>query len=423
MIPFNGLGSTPAMDNRHLQRQFISQLLYLASPLVIHCKLFHAADTNPYLPILLTPVIPDTRTHEISATPDHRHSTTGQCQSAPPEDHHFAARCLRWSRAADSTSTSHHHDKRLCAIDTLFRGLGSTPAMADHHLQCVFLGQVKIVPHYLLNAAYSAALLVLPSPGYVVDIAYCSAVTLKLLLLCGDVEENPVLTTRSSSTEGSCDIMSTLDAIRPSQKTILNKMKSIRTALSQHKKTFDIISRLLKIENDCSTPARLKTQVDDIQTLAAKNSNVIDTLSDRIDSSEDRTRLSNLLFLGFYDDDQETWSQSEQLVLKLCNKTLHVSLDPRSVERAHRIGRFQVNKIRPIGVRFLHYEDKENVLWNAKRLTNSGYSTGQDSCPNTRFAQKRLIKIDKSQPKPSKLRHERRLIAKPLTSLIAVLKK
>lgn len=274
--------------------------------------------------------------------------------------------------------------------------------------------QVKNCSSLFAKRTSYAALLVLPSPGCVVDIAYCcSAVTLKLLLLCGDVEENPGPTTRSSSTEDPCDIQSTLDAIRSSQETILNEMKSIRTALSQHEKTFDnIISRLTKIENDCSTLASLKTQVDDIQTLAAHNANVIDTLTDRFDSSEDRARRSNLLFFGFDDDEKETWSQSEQLVLKLCDETLQVSLDPRSVERAHRIGRFQPDKKRPIVVRFAHYKDKENVLSNAKKLKNSDYSIGQDCSPNTRFAQKRLIEFGKSQPKPYKLRHDKLLIDK-----------
>ncbi|KAH9383005.1 hypothetical protein HPB48_023640 [Haemaphysalis longicornis] len=190
-------------------------------------------------------------------------------------------------------------------------------------------------------------------------------------------------------------------------------MKSIPTSLSQHEKTLNNnISRLTKIENDCSTLASLKTQVDDIQTLAATNANVIDTLTDRFDSTEDRARRSNLLFFGFDDDEKETRSQFEQLLLKLCNETLQVSLDPRSVERGHRIGRFQPDQKRRIVVRFSHYEDKENGLLKAKKLKNSDYSIGQDCSPNTRYAQERLIKFGKSQSKLYKLHHDKLLIDK-----------
>ncbi|KAH8027101.1 hypothetical protein HPB51_002255 [Rhipicephalus microplus] len=105
-----------------------------------------------------------------------------------------------------------------------------------------------------------------------------------------------------------------------------------------------------------------------------------------MDDSEDRQRRCNLVFYGFEDASDETWAQSEKRVMDLCLANMEVSVQPRDIERAHNIGRFQPSKNRPIIVRFCHFKDRELVLSNIKKLKDTNYSISEDLSPNTRKA-------------------------------------
>ncbi|KAH8030483.1 hypothetical protein HPB51_007368 [Rhipicephalus microplus] len=112
-----------------------------------------------------------------------------------------------------------------------------------------------------------------------------------------------------------------------------------------------------------------------------------------MDDSEDRQRRCNLVFYGFEDASDETWAQSEKRVMDLCLANLEVSVQPRDIERAHRIGRFQPSKNTPIIVRFCHFKGRELVLSNAKKLKDTNYSISEDLSPNTRKTHKHLIEF------------------------------
>lgn len=126
-----------------------------------------------------------------------------------------------------------------------------------------------------------------------------------------------------------------------------------------------------------------------------------------MDDSEDRQRRCNLVFYGFEDASDETWAQSEKRFMDLCLANLEVSVQPRDIERAHRIGRFQPSKNRPIIVRFCHFKDRELVLSNAKKLKDTNYSISEDLSPNTRKARKHLIEFGKASRKAYKLRYNK----------------
>lgn len=126
-----------------------------------------------------------------------------------------------------------------------------------------------------------------------------------------------------------------------------------------------------------------------------------------MDDSEDRQRRCNLVFYGFEDARDETWAQSEKRVMGLCLANREISVQPRDIERAHRIGRFQPSKNRPIIVRFCHFKDRELVLSNAKKLKDTNYSISEDVSPNTRKARKHLIEFGKASRKAYKLRYNK----------------
>lgn len=111
---------------------------------------------------------------------------------------------------------------------------------------------------------------------------------------------------------------------------------------------------------------------------------------------ENRSRRMNLVFYGIDDNDQhETWEQSEALVKGICTAQLGYELT--SVQRAHRVGRFNERKKRPIIVNFSSDKEKEVVLKKAKNLKGTQYSIEQDYSFETRTVRKKLWEYGKAK--------------------------
>lgn len=293
-------------------------------------------------------------------------------------------------------------------------GLGNTSRMADAYLRRLFFVQVTNRYSIFVKPTRYYALIVLPSPRYCIaalcQYCYCF---LNLLLLSGDIEENPGPTTRSASSEIPGDILAALDEIRLNQDNLMKEMKAMQTTLSQNVKTFDDINqRLAKIEKECTAVGTLQADFEVIRSVTVKNSEQISQLTCSLDDSNDHARRNNLIFYGHTDSDRETWAQSEELIINLCKNTLKVTLNPRDIDRAHRLGSFHSNKNRPIIVKFTHFKDKDRILSNANKLKNTTYSISQDYSPNTRLIHKQLIAFGKAQSRPYKLAYRKLTIDK-----------
>lgn len=60
-------------------------------------------------------------------------------------------------------------------------------------------------------------------------------------------------------------------------------------------------------------------------------------VNSRYDDAENRLRRSNLLFFGIWDSQTETWTQSEEKLIRLCSQSLGVEISPGNLERSHRL--------------------------------------------------------------------------------------
>lgn len=69
----------------------------------------------------------------------------------------------------------------------------------------------------------------------------CAQAILELLLLAGDVEENPGAKTQSTTTQASCDIMSVLSGTQAAKATFVNDVQSVSSKFTENKKVFDDI--------------------------------------------------------------------------------------------------------------------------------------------------------------------------------------
>lgn len=255
----------------------------------------------------------------------------------------------------------------------------------------------------------------LPSPrqcyAIVID---CGSVLSLLLLLAGDVEENPGPTgTRAtaSASDEHCDLALALSELKSGQSTLLNEMRALKTKLSKNDQILDTIQqRLSKIEQDCGSFVAIKTQVKGLETLAESQANQIAALTSRVDEAEDRARRQNLIFYGLADADGETWAQSEKKVIDHCASHLQLTVETRDIERAHRLGTFCSERKRPVIVKFSHFKERERVLVAGRRIKVPGISIAEDNSPSTRFSRKRLVDFGKSQNVAFKLRYNKLII-------------
>lgn len=92
---------------------------------------------------------------------------------------------------------------------------------------------------------------------------------------------------------------------------------------------------------------------------------------------EARSRRNNLLFHNLAENRSEDCTS---LVLEFLSNMLNIqNLDRSSIERAHRLGRYDRNKgIRPIIVAFSSYHLVETVMSNVSRLKDTRFSVNKD---------------------------------------------
>uniref|UniRef100_L7LWR8 Putative tick transposon n=1 Tax=Rhipicephalus pulchellus TaxID=72859 RepID=L7LWR8_RHIPC len=316
-------------------------------------------------------------------------------------------------RGTASAVTSLHEVIKLGDPAAISTGHGGTATMTCAKRPRLLFVQVKNALSLFAPRTRHLGLVVLPCPGRCLVIVHdCVRVILQLLLLAGDVEENPgPANTRSADTQHNGEILSALQQIQSSQATMLNEIKSIHATLAQNEEAFsEIRARLSKIESDCSSIKQLNTDVSSLRTTTEQITNRIVNLETRIDDSEDRSRRNNLVFFGIVDAERETWAQSERLVIDVCQTNLGVTMQSRDIERAHRLGRFRQNKNRPIIVRLNNFKDKEQILSCAKKLKDSGISISEDYSHSTRIARKSLVAFAKDKSTPYKLRHNKLII-------------
>lgn len=108
----------------------------------------------------------------------------------------------------------------------------------------------------------------------------------------------------------------------------------------------------------------VKKRVSEIETVVKSHSERLKLLEYRSLDSEARSRRRNLLFKGIPENKYENCFSE---VRRFIQEKLNISTD-MYLERAHRLGPFGPNKIRPIIVAFRDFYDTEYILNEATRL-------------------------------------------------------
>ncbi|XP_040359365.1 uncharacterized protein LOC121047824 [Ixodes scapularis] len=290
------------------------------------------------------------------------------------------------------TSTSCARPSKAFTRDFSTSGHGEQAPMMTPNIPLLFTVQVGVhkIPYSIRSN--NVCLVVLP----------CPRTCLKrfrdlLLLLSGDVERNPGPMSKPEA-ESLANIESIVSQLHAGQSSIMSQLKELN---DEQKRTNDSISALTArvgiIESDLVI---CKSKMNSAEELEQKLESVLlemASLKRRSDDAESRSRRSNLIFFGFKDTTKETWAESEKLVLDLCSDKLGLQIDPATIDRAHRIGRFNPAKNRPVVVKFSQFKLKDAVLGSAFKLKDTGISVSEDYPQNVQFARKSLLDFARTQ--------------------------
>ncbi|XP_070384743.1 uncharacterized protein [Dermacentor albipictus] len=341
--------------------------------------------------------------------------------TAISEDDCFALRDLRSAFALHSSGTSttpapslHSEPLKDWRRLSAFSGHGRAAKMMS--LTNPLFMHVQVGGTSSLNSKRSnnLCLLLLPCPSVLYDTLCECIFVVKLLLLCGDIEENPGPLNADSSKSHK----ELLDAIGALSTKIDNRHSEVMHAFAELKENqeelshtvADLACRLANLEStvECLETALPTADISSSVAQAVKSESI--ALASRLDDLEDRSRRHNLLFFGIPDSVSETWTQSEEHICELLSRHLNLRITDGMVERAHRLGAYVANKTRPIIVKFSSFKTKESILSQKSKLKSTGVSISEDFCRATRLTRKKLLEFGKSSGQPFSLRFNKLVI-------------
>ena len=132
--------------------------------------------------------------------------------------------------------------------------------------------------------------------------------------------------------------------------------------------------RVIEIQNKLEAVIDLKQRVDSVERVLRSNTDRIKLLEYRSIDIEARSRRRNILFKGIAENRRENCFE---VVRDFIHGRLNIDRD-MYLERAHRLGRYDNSKIRPIIVAFRDYCDVDEIMESASNLKGSSYGVSRD---------------------------------------------
>lgn len=134
-------------------------------------------------------------------------------------------------------------------------------------------------------------------------------------------------------------------------------------------------NRIKHIEHSVRALASLNGRMERVETVVHSYNDRLRLLEYKSIDLEARSRRNNLLFKGFPESRDENCGRT---VINFLETKLGMDELP-SIERAHRLGRFNSEKgPRPIIVAFSFYKDTEDILSSARVLKGTSYGISRD---------------------------------------------
>lgn len=117
-----------------------------------------------------------------------------------------------------------------------------------------------------------------------------------------------------------------------------------------------------------------------------------------------RSMRDNLLFYKIPEAINETDADCADKVLGLIEDTMGIDNARNNIKlhRAHRIGRFNPTKVRPIVAKFAFYPDREKVRMNAGKLKETQYGISQQFPKEVMDKRRELVPLMKQARREGK---------------------
>ena len=172
------------------------------------------------------------------------------------------------------------------------------------------------------------------------------------------------------STGGESNELNLITDEHPNYETLNTdeKLTLILTKMSLNK------GRVIHIQNKLDRVLDLKQRVTTMERVMRSNTDRLKLLEYRSIDLEARSRRKNILFKGIPENRRENCFEAVRNVIQ---DNLNIDRD-MYLERAHRLGRFDNNKIRPIIVAFRDFCDVEDILNSAPNLRGSSLGVCRD---------------------------------------------
>ena len=133
-------------------------------------------------------------------------------------------------------------------------------------------------------------------------------------------------------------------------------------------------SRVSSIQNKLDTMLNIRSRVTVVENVIRSQNDRLKLLEYRSIDLEARSRRKNLLFKGISEQRRENCFTEARRFIR---EELGIDRD-MYLERAHRLGRFDRNKTRPIIVAFRDFCDTEEILGASSLLRGTGYGISRD---------------------------------------------
>lgn len=227
-------------------------------------------------------------------------------------------------------------------------------------------------------------------------------------MLAGDVESNlgPMSKAQEEQLSQALELLHTLNT---NVSTLMSNHASTDNALLHLSNKVTAVESSLSLLKDAQTALveSLRLDLAEVKSTAMNTAVRITSLSYRVNDLEDRLCPSNAVFYGIPDSVSESWAESEAKVIDICSNQLNIECSTSDFERAHRIGKFNNLRSRPVIVKFCNFKLKDKVVSAGHKLKGTAIKVSNDFSATTRLTRRQLIEYGKSQKLPFKLRYDK----------------
>ncbi|XP_065307504.1 protein unc-13 homolog C-like [Dermacentor albipictus] len=245
-----------------------------------------------------------------------------------------------------------------------FRGHGTQP-VDSMSKPLLLLLQVRFQYEVPCFRSDNRFLLVLPCPRrFWRSVADCWSMLL-LLIMSGDIEENPGPTTAQL-----------LQMILDNQTAADSGLNDIKVQICE------LNAKINQLSSALDGIQEIKTRIDSLE-------DTVRLQAKKLVEYENRSRRNNILIFGVEESASETDSDLKKVVMEEVFQD-KLGIEVKTIERMHRLGRIKDGKRRPVIMRFYDYKEKEHVMKNCYKLKGSAYSVSNDYAPETVEIRKKL---------------------------------